>query len=1028
MIRYFIRHPTASNLLMIFFLILGLLVLSHIRRAGMPDFTTNALQISANYPGATAEEIEEAIAVPIEDALGKVNNIKKITTTAMEGMVSITVELLDNADYQEVYNDVKTEVDAITSFPNQLEKLIIKPQNRLDQIISLAIYGDLSINDLKSYCEDFKDKLMELGGGIQVEVSGFAQREFRIELLPIALHTYKLSINTIAQIIISQNIDLPSGTLETGEQDIKLRFSDRRKTIQDVSSIRVLSSASGAEILLGDIAKISECFEANENKVLFNGYRAGILSVSKSKSADSLKIYAKVMALLEEEKTKVPSGIKFAITRDRASDIQARLNMVYLNAFQGFFLVFAALWLFLNLKLSIWVSMGLPVSFLGGLFIMHIFGISLNMISTFALIIALGLIMDDAIVIAENIAVHLKKGESAFDAAVNGVKEIGNGVCSSFLTTICVFAPLMFLSGQIGKILCVIPLTLTIILSVSLFEAFFILPNHLSHSFKNGMPKENIYRKKIDQFISFLSLNVVEKLCRNLVSYRYLFLTSILVIFIFSVGMFPAGYLKFLVFPSVDSDTAVCKVMLAPGSSMKQSERASEQLCKAAERMNQILTKRQPQEKQLVKFVSVNFSANSDYRDSGAHLFTVYVDLLAGDERKSTLDEILHVWRQEAGDIPGALSIKFEDMAMGPGGKAIELRLHGKDLSVLKLAASALRSKLSSYSGVFDVTDSMTLGKPEIVMSLKPGALKLGFTATNIAQQLRAAYQGEKADELQIGSDNYEFNVKMAYNISENLYNFDNFQLTTSTGIKVPLLNVVNLRYARGLSSINRYNSKRTVTVSANVNDAIANAQDVCNDLTKNYFPDFVKKYPSITYSFGGQVEAGSETGSSMGQAFLIGIIGIFIILSLQFGTFIEPLIVMATIPLSIIGIVWGHILFGRSFDMQGVIGMVSLAGIVVNNSILLMDFIKMREAEGMIPQEAACKASSDRFRPIMLTSLTTIAGLLPILSEKSLQAQMVIPLALTIVCGLLTSTLLVLFVTPSLYLVVQDFRSFMKK
>lgn len=1026
MIRYFAKHPTAANLLMASFFILGLFILNSIRRAAMPDFTTQSLQISASYPGATAEEIEEAVAVPLEDALGKVNNIKAITTNAMEGMVSINVEMTDGVDYQEFYNDVKTEIDSVSSLPNEVEKITLKPHNRLDQVVSLAVSGDISLNHLKTYCEKLKDKLMGIGGGIQVDISGFSQHEFRIELNPSALHTYKLSVRDIASIIKSQNVDLPAGTLETGKQDIKLRFSDRRKTLADLSSIRILSSSSGGEIVLGDIATITDCFESEDNKYLFNGQRAATLSVSKSKSADSLKIYDQVMVIIEEEKIRMPE-IKFNITRNMASDIKDRLDMVYSNAIQGFILVFASLWLFLNLRLSIWVAMGLPVSFLGGLFFMHLCGISLNMISTFALIIALGLIMDDSIVISENIAVHLKKGESPIDAAVNGTNEVGRGVFSSFITTICVLGPLMFLSGQIGKILYVIPVTLIIVLAVSLVEAYFCLPNHLVHSFRNGMPEPNGCRKKIDQAIQFVSVNLVEGLCKRLIPYRYFFLTGILLLFIASLAMFPAGYLKFLVFPSVDGDTAVCKVMFPPGTPLKQSERYAEQLCKAAERMNQRLTPLQPGQKQMVEFISVQFSSNSDYKDSGPHLFTVYADLLSGNERKSTVKEVLNVWREESGILPGATSVKFEDMTVGPGGKALELRLHGDNLPSLKLSAAALREKLATYAGVYDITDNLIPGKPEVIMSLQPGAMKLGFTASNIAQQLRSAYQGEKADELQIGSDNYEFNVRMVYDLNENLYNFDNFQLTTTSGIKVPLLNVVTLRYARGLSSIYRYDGKRTVTVSADINNAVANSQEISNDLSQNYLSSLKQKYPGINYSFGGQRQASGETGNSMLNAFLIGVIGIFIILSLQFGKFLEPLIVMSNIPLAIIGVIWGHILLGRSFDMQGLIGVVSLAGVVVNDSILLMEFIKMREAEGIDPQEAACKASSDRFRSVMLTSLTTIAGLVPILLEKSLQAQMVIPLALSLVCGLATATMLVLFVVPSLYMIVQDWRNWLK-
>ena len=1023
MIKFFTEHPTAANLLMCAFLFLGLLTVSGIKREAMPDFSTSTLQISASYSGASAEEIEEAVAVPIEEALENVNNIKSIKTTATEGSVSVRIEMLEGTDYQQFYNDIKTEVEAINTFPGEVDDLIIQPYNHLDSVVSLAVYGNLPVTELKAYCEDLKDKFMELGGGIQVEVSGFSQREFRIELSPTALHTYKLSVKEIADIISSQNVELPAGTLETGRQDIKLRFSDRRKTADDLKSIRIISGSGGGEILLGDIAVISDNFKKDENKVLFNRQRAGVLSISKSKSADSLTIYDKVMAVLDKEKAEAPPGLHFSITRNMASDIQDRLSMVFINALEGFLLVFAALWLFLNFRLSIWVTMGLPVSFLGGLFFMNLFGISLNMISTFALLIAIGLLMDDAIVISENIAVHLKNGTPPLQAAINGTKEVGRGVMASFLTTICIFFPLISLSGTIGKILCVVPLTLIIVLSVSLAEAFFILPNHLAHSFRKGFPAPSPTREKIDRIIDYIRFTLVRKTVEKLAPHRYLFLSAILGLFIISLALFPAGYLKFVVFPTVESDTVVCKVMLPPGTPLEKSEITAEHLTKAAERMDAKLTPLQPGGKKLVKYISVNFSVNSDYSDSGPHLFTVYVDLLPGNERRSTVEQILQAWREETGEISGAASVKFGDQMSPPGGKAVSIRLHGKNLVSLKKAAAALQEKLSTYSGVFDVADNLTSGKPELVMSLKPGAMKLGFTAESIARQLRAAYEGHKADELQIGNDSYEYNVKLRDSLAENLRNFDNYQLTTDKDQKVPLASVVNIRTVRSPASISRYNGKRTVTVSADVNSALGNSQEITQELKKEFLPELTERYPDVSFSFGGQREAGQETGSSVLRGFLIGIAGIFILLSLQFGKILEPLVVMATIPLAFIGAIWGHFLTGRSFDMQSAIGVISLAGIVVNDSILMMEFIKNNEKNGMDPHVASKQAAGDRFRALILTSLTTIAGLLPLLLEKSLQAQMLIPLALSIVCGLATSTLLVLFVTPMLYLAVQDIR-----
>ena len=1022
MIKYFIEHPTAANLLMISFLIMGIFTVQKIKREAMPDFSTRTLQISANYAGATAEEVEEALAAPIEEALSEVGNIKSINTTAMEGAVSINVEMSDGTTYQEFYNDVKTQIDAISSFPNEMEKLIIKPFNHLDQVVSIAIYGDMPVTDLKAYCESFKDRLIASCSGVQVSLSGFSQREFRIELDPSILHAYKLSVKGIASIISSQNLDLPAGTIETGAQDIKLRFSDRKKSVADLAAIRILSSSSGSEVLLGDIAKITDRFSADENKILFNGVRAGVLTVSKSKSADSLTIYSKVMKLLEEEKKDYAPLVKFFITRDMASDIQDRLDMVYVNALQGFLLVFLSLWLFLNLKLSFWVSMGLPVSFLGGIFFMQLFGISLNMISTFALLIASGLLMDDAIVLSENIAVHLQRGEKSVDAAYKGVIEVGGGVISSFLTTICIFAPLVFLSGEIGKILCVVPFTLIIVLSVSIVEAFLILPHHMAQSFTNGFPEPSGSRKWIDFWIDRIRFEYIPALLSRIMPHRGLFIASILSVFIISLAMIPAGYLKFMVFPKMDGDTVVCKVMLPPGSPLSESEAVAAKISAAAERMNKKLSPLQPDGKNLVNFVSVNFSTNSDYKDSGAHLFTVYADLLSGDFRRSSMADVINVWREETGALAGVSSIKFEDMMSGPGGRAIEIRLHGEDLVSLKAASKALSEKLESYSGVFDVTDNLSSGKPELVMSLLPGALKLGFTADSIARQMRAAYQGEKADELQIGSDNYEFDVRMIADSSENLHNFDNFLLTAADGTQVPLLNIVEIRYERGASSISRYNGRRTVTVSADIRQDKANSQEITSDLQKSFLPALAKNYKGVSYSFGGQREAGSETGSSIIMSFVIGIFGIFILLSLQFRKILEPLVVMCNIPLAVTGVIWGHLLVGRSLDMQGLIGVIALAGVVVNDSIIMVEFIKKHEMN-MDVAEAAVKASSDRFRAVVLTSLTTIAGLLPILLEHSLQAQMLIPLALSIVCGLATSTVLVLFVIPSAYVLVSDFR-----
>lgn len=1023
MIEYFSKHPTAANLMMAAFLVMGLLTVSQLKREAMPEFSPKTLQITGAYTGATAEEIEEAIAVPIEEALSQVSNIKSISTNAMEGAVNIRVEMADGGVWNDFYNDIKTKVESITTFPSEFEKLNIQQFNFTDQVVSIIVYGDCEMKSLKDYCEKLKRKFELASTGALVTISGFGDLEVRIELHPDIIEAHGLSVAKIASILRTQNQDLPSGTLETSMKNIKLRFNDRRKTAEDFGDIIVISSESGSELRLKDIATITERFDSEDAKSVFNGNASAVVSVAKAKTADSLTIYDRVMAILEEEKASVPDGLKFAISRDMAAEIRSRITMVAANALEGVILVFAALWLFLNLKLSFWVTMGLPTSFLGALFVMHCMGISLNMISTFALLIAIGLLMDDAIVISDNIAIHLQRGKTSFQAAVDGTKEVASGVISSFATTVCVFAPLMFLKGNIGKILIQIPTVLIIVLSISLVEAFFILPNHLAHTFHNGYPEPNRFRNRIDNAIDFFRNNVVAKITGTAVRNRYIVFALILGLFIFSMAMFPAGYLKFRAFPQSDGDTVVCRVQLPPGTPLAESERIAGIIMKAAESVNEKLNQYQPEGMDLVKSISVNYSNNSDVHDSGPHLFTVYLDLLPGDKRKSTIADVINVWREATPEIYGVTAMKFTDMSAGPGGKAIEIRLQGENLDDLKNAAAELREKLASYQGIMDISDDLTPGKPEIVMSLKEGAHKLGLTATDVASQLRAAYQGDKADEIQIGHDSVKFNVKLTSDYMLNQDFFDNFKLVASNGTVLPLTAVVDIESRRGLSTINRYDRERTVTVSADVNNTLANAQEITQDLVRGFLPELRQKYKGLTTGFGGQRRASAETGSSMAKAFLIGVLGIYIILSLQFKSWFIPVVVMFAIPLSMIGVIWGHLVVGMDFNMQSLIGVISLAGIVVNDSILMMEFIRMREEQGGDAFESAPLAAADRFRSIMLTSVTTIAGLLPLLAEKSLQAQMLIPLALSLVCGLATSTLLVLFVIPAFYGVIVDFR-----
>ncbi|MDD5729252.1 MAG: efflux RND transporter permease subunit, partial [Victivallales bacterium] len=594
MIAFFAAHKTAANLLMLIFLLLGLVVVFKIRRETLPDFSKDQVQISTTYPGATAEEVEEAVCQRIEDAVDKVSNVKEIVSQAREGSGTVTVEMEPGADFQQFQNDIKTEVEAIDNFPDLVEKPIISPLNRSDQVLSIAVTGPMTLTDLKAYCEYLKAKLKRMPDVSQVEIQGFSQHQFIIKIPQKTLMAYGLDIQDIANTIGGQNTNLPAGTLKTGEQDFSIRFNDRRRSVRELKDMTVITGSSGAEIKLGDIAEITDDFEDAEDKFIFNGERAGILVITKPKSKDTLTIYDQIQEFLAREQELKPPGVNFYITNNISSIVRDRLELLVKNGIQGIILVFLVLWLFFNLRFSFWVAMGLPVSFLGALYFIYTAGISVNMISMVALLIAIGLLMDDAIVISENIATHLAKSEDPLQAAIAGTKEVRNGVLSSFATTVCVFGALFGVEGNVGKILRVIPMVLTLVLIVSLVEAFLILPNHLSHSLTHGkMRSPSRVRRKIDEAIEWARLNIIGRLAAKSIPNRYFFVGSVIAVFIISLGMIAGGFLKFRLFPSLDGDTIVARVLMPQGTPLEKTEIIAAKLVDALKAVNQHYKPRQ---------------------------------------------------------------------------------------------------------------------------------------------------------------------------------------------------------------------------------------------------------------------------------------------------------------------------------------------------------------------------------------------------------------------------------------------------
>ena len=1023
MIRYFAAHPTAANLIVIAFMALGVVAMAGVKRETFPDVPPTNIQITVPYPGATAEDAENALCRRIEDAIEGVANREETRCEAREGFATATAEMSEGNDFDRFLNDIKTEVEAIDNFPDQVETPTIKQLGMFDFVAWVAVTGPMAPPDLKAYVEDLKDRMLLAGGISKITIHGFSQHQIRVEVGLDTLRQFGLAVSDIADAVGRQSIDLPSGTLETGDSHVLVRFADERGNPREFEDLIVISGRTGAEIRLGDIATITDRFELDEAKSIFNGSRAAYLVIEKTKVDDTLSVIDAVNAFLDDERHRAPPEMRFVVTGDISSIVRDRLNMLLKNGAQGLGLVFLTMWLFFSFRFSFWVSAALPVSFLGTIFGMSVLGYSFDMITMVGLLIAIGLLVDDSIVIAENIATQVARGKPFLDAAVDGINQVKLGVIASFLTTICIFGSLAFLKGHIGIVLKVMPVILILTLAISLIEAFLVLPHHLGHALKDAHKKKpRVLRLWLEGAIEFLREKVLGAVVDWAISRRYLAVGLVGALFLVSVAMPVGGILKFKVFPDLDGDHMEARILLPQGTPLARTEEVVAHLVAAVEQVNAEFTPNQPDGRPLVENIGVRFDTNVDAHESGPHVATVNVDLLGAEIRDTRLDDAINRWRELSGPIPDVIAIKFTEPQLGPAGRAIDIRLMGPDLDRLKAASLDLQGWLDGYAGVKDLSDDLRPGKPEVRLSLREGATALGLSAEGIARQLRAAYHGTTASEIQVGAESLEIDVRLSAADQDSLADLEYFYVNTPDGKQVPLSAAAAMESGRGFARIARVDGRRTVTIQGDLDSTVANAAEVIAHTRAHFLPELEKRYPDVTTSLEGQEKEGAKTSASLQRGFSIGLLGVFILLSFLFRSYIEPFIVMVAIPLSLIGVIWGHLAMGLPLSMPSMMGFASLAGVIVNNSILLVEFIKIGRRQGLSPIDAARAASRLRFRSILLTSMTTIMGLLPLLMETSLQAQVLVPLVTSLAFGLFAGTALLLIVVPALYAILDDF------
>jgi multidrug efflux pump subunit AcrB len=1023
-IRLFTRHPTAANLLMLTFFVLGLSSLGSLKRETFPEFSPPYIIANVAYPGASPAEVEESLCLRMEDAVDGLSNIEETKCDAQEGFASLVIKMDDNADIGRSLVDIQTEINAINDFPAQIEPPTVKELDWAEPVVDISISGEASWPHLKTYAEELKRRLKIDYDVSLVTVDGFSDHQLRVQLNPLDIRRLGLTVAQIADKIGRQNIKMPAGNIELSDKNLLIRFDERKVTTQALSETIIASLSQGGVVRLKDIATIEDVFELDEEHILFNDKPAAILKIKKNKSDDALRIKERVNAFVAHEQMAAPEGITLTLTNDMSSLLKDRLSMLLRNGWQGAILVFLSMWLFFSLRYSFWVSAGLPVAFMGGLFLMSVFGVSINIMTLVGLLMAIGIMMDDAIVIAESIAAHVEKKLPVNEAVVQGVKKVAPGVISSFLTTVFIFGSLLWLDGQMGKVLSAVPMVLIMVLSISLIEAFLILPRHLYHSLSKPEKADTTLKFKRDflvKFEHFRNVTLVNKVAL-VVKWRYLAVGLTIGVLLASFALVAGGGLKFLPFPKLDGDIAEARIILPPGATLQQTKLVVAHIIESAKVVGEQATSENSEPTPLIRDITAQYNFNADAGESGPHVATVRLDLLSAEIRNTLIDSFIEAWRLQTGDLAEPLSLVFKQPAMGPAGRDLEIRLQHDDLTVLKQASVALQEYLSQFSGVNGILDDMRPGKEEVIIRLKPGAESYGVDGETIAAQLRGAYFGQTADEIQVGPENIEIQVLLDKQQAGDLQALSNFPIMLTEGQQIPLSAIALLESDRSYVRIQRIDSQRTVTVMADVDNSKVNGNEIVSNMRRDFIPELQKQFLGLKVDFEGSAKESAKTGSSLTKGFLIGLFGLFVILSLQFRSYLEPFVVMLAIPLALIGVFWGHWLVGHSLSMPSILGFISLAGIVVNDSILLVQYIRHHVDDGEDIYGAVVKASRDRFRAVLLTSLTTAAGLLPLLLETSLQAQVVKPIVISIVFGIFTSTLLVLFIIPSAYAILADY------
>jgi multidrug efflux pump subunit AcrB len=1038
LIEWFVRNSVAANLLMFTLLVGGLLILPNIRQEEFPNIDTDVVQVVVPYLGAAPEEVERGVCLRIEEALDGTVGIDRMHATASEGTCNVSLELAAGIDTIWALGEIESRVGAIDTFPAETEKPLVSLVTIRQGVLAIAVSGDVPEITLKELADRLRDEIVELEGVSQVGVEFTRPYEISIEVSEEQLRRYGLTLQQVADAVRRSSIDMPGGSIKTAGGEILLRSMGQAYRGEEFESMVVLTRGDGTSISVGDIGTVVDGFRDERLRATFGGSPAVMLRVSQVGEEDTLAIAGEVKSYVERTRPLLPEGITLTIWDDRSNDLGVRLSTVLRSAGTGLVLVLLVLTLFLQFRLAIWVAIGIPVAVLGTLIFFPVLGLTVNSLSLIGFVLVLGILVDDGIVIAERIHAHQQRHEDPTEAAISGAQEVATPVVFGVLTTIAAFLPLVVIPGRMGSFFGALAYVVIIALVFSVIESQLILPTHLDHSQRRRLAanKKRKPKRRLRDYpvraLEALSEKYYQPTLRRAIEWRYLTLAIAVGTLLLAAGLVGSGRVVFQFFPSITRDQIHGKLTMPYGTAIEVTEQAVQRIERAAEQVRSEVdgqTGAGPDGvvRTIQSTVGRQGSGNGGPRPNveapaEAHLGEVVLALAPASERNVSTAEVVARWRELTGPMPEAVELRFEATSFGAG-EAINVQLAGRDIDELRAAAGDLRAELGGYDGVFDISDSFRAGKREIKLSILPEAELLGLTQTDLARQVREAFYGAEVQRIQRGSHDLRVMVRYPESRRRSLGDLEDLRIRTADGTEVPFSTVARAEYGHGYAAIRRTDRKRVVSVTADVDRSVTTPEEVLASVQARSLPDVLASHPGVSYSLEGEQRERARSMSGLAKGFAIALLVIYGLLAIPLKSYVQPLVIMSAIPFGAIGAVLGHLVMNWDLVFFSILGIVALSGVVVNDSLVLVDYINRKRREGMGLVEAVHHGGAERFRAIMLTSVTTLVGLLPLMFNTNPIVFPLVPIAISLGFGIVFATMITLILVPSTYVIVETMR-----